>query len=214
VPELPIRVIVADDHPIVLRGLQQLFESEPGFQVTAVCRNGDEALTAARRGDADVMVLDLRMPGRNGLDVMRTIAAERLPCRVVLLTATLRDADVTEVVQLGARGLVLKASNPETLLDCVKSVRRGEQWIDRAAVSRVLDHAVRTATGQPTAVPLTPRELEIVRMLAEGLRNKEIGEKLFITEGTVKLHLHHIYEKAGVDGRLELVLWAQQKGIV
>jgi DNA-binding NarL/FixJ family response regulator len=213
-PEAPIRVIVADDHPIVLRGLQQLFESVAGFEVAALCRDGDEAIAAARREQADVLVLDLRMPGRSGLDVMRTVTAEKLPCRIVLLTATLRDAQVTEVVQLGARGLVLKESNPDTLIECVRRVRRGERWIDRAALTRVLDHAVRAAGGPLPGGSLTPRELEIVRMLAEGLRNKEIGEKLFITEGTVKLHLHHIYEKAGVDGRLELVLWAQQKGLV
>ena len=211
-PDPNIRVIVADDHPIVLNGLQQLFEHEDGFEVAACCRNGDEALDAVRKGNADVLVLDLRMPGMSGLDVMRAMADEHLKCQIVLLTATLRDSQVTEVLQGGAKGLVFKESNPDVLLECVRQVSRGEQWVDRAALTRLLDHAVRG--GRTTGPPLTPRETEIVRMLSEGLRNREIAAKLFITESTVKLHLHHIYEKVGVDGRLELVLWAQEKGLV
>lgn len=213
-PDEPIRVALVDDHPIVLRGLQQLFESEAGFAVVACCRDGAEALAAARRGDADVLVLDLRMPGVGGLDVLRAIAAEHLACRVVVLTATLRDAQVTEVLQLGAKGLVLKESTPETLIECVRRVQRGEQWVDRAAMARGLDHAVRTGPGAPPGASLTPRELEVVRMVAQGLRNREIAERLFISEGTVKIHLHNTYDKLGVDGRLELLLYAQEKGLV
>jgi len=214
-PETQIRIIVADDHPIVLRGLEQLFRSESGFEVVACCRDGADALAAVRRGGVDILVLDLRMPGMDGLAVLRTIAAEHLPCRVVLLTATLRDAQVTEVIQLGAKGLVLKESTPEALIDCVRRVHRGEQWIDRAAMTRGLEHAVRTGPGGPaTPAALTPREIEVVKMVAQGLRNREIAEKLFISEGTVKIHLHNTYDKLGVDGRLELLLYAQEKGIV
>src|SRR5262245_28356283 len=123
-PDAPIKVVLADDHPIVLSGLRQLFEGAPGFRVTACCQTGEEALTAVRSGNADVLVLDLRMPGQSGLDVLRTLKAEGLPCQVVMLTATLRDAQVTEVVQLGAKGLVLKESTPEVILDCVRTVHR------------------------------------------------------------------------------------------
>ena len=214
-PDPSIRVIVADDHPIVLHGLRDLFESEPGFEVAAMCRSGEEALEAVRTANADVLVLDLLMPGRSGLDVMRDLAAQGATCRVVLLTAALRDTQVTEVVQLGAKGLVLKESTPDVLLECVRRVQRGERWIDRAALNQMLDQAVRENDGDGMlGLPLTPREREIVRMLAEGMRNKDMAEQLFISEGTVKLHLHHIYEKAGVEGRLELVLWAQRNGLV
>jgi len=209
-----IRVVLADDHPIVLHGLRQLFESEEDFQVQACCRNGDEVLSALRQRRPDVLILDLRMPGLNGLDVMRRMDDEKLTCPVILLTATLRDAQVTEVIEFGVKGLVLKESTPDVLLECVRKVHQGESWIDRAALTKVLDQAVRAASSGGPGGPFTPRESEIVRMLAEGLRNKEIADKLFVTEGTIKLHLHHIYEKAGVDGRLELVLWAQQQGLV
>lgn len=212
--DLPTRVIVADDHPIVLRGLQQLFDGEEGFEVVACGRDGGEALAAVRRCGADILVLDLRMPGMGGLDVLRAIASEHLACRVVVLTATLQDAQVTEVLQLGARGLVLKESAPEALLECVRHVQRGEQWIDRAAMTRGLDHAMRTRAAAAAGTTLTPREREVVRMVAQGMRNREIADKLFISEGTVKIHLHNTYDKLGVDGRLELLLYAQENGLV
>ena len=216
-PDTPIRVILVDDHPIVLHGLKQLFEHEKDFEVLACCPDGQSALDAVRAQPADVVVLDLRMPGMTGLDVMRTIAAEHLPVKVVLLTAALRDAQVTEVIQLGAKGLVLKESMPEMLLECVRRVHRGEQWIDRAALTRAVDEGDRggsAAPATPAGSTLTPRELEVVRMVAQGLRNREIAEKLSISEGTVKIHLHNTYDKLGVDGRLELLLYAQQRGLV
>ena len=133
----------------------------------------------------------------------------------MLLTATIQDDEVVEATKLGVTGLVLKESSPDTLLKCVRRVNRGEQWIDRETVT----HAFQTVVGRETgsrevAQTLTPREIEIVRMMAEGLRNRAIGERLGISEGTVKVHLHNVYEKLGLDGRLELVLYAQQKGVV
>jgi DNA-binding NarL/FixJ family response regulator len=214
-PDASIRLAIADDHPIVLQGLQQLFARHPGFEVLASCKDGDEALAAVRRGGIDVLVLDLRMPGRDGLGVLRQMAAESLKCQVVLLTAVLQDADVAEVVRLGARGLVLKESPPEALIDCVRRVHAGEQWIDQATLTRAFDHEVRRDGGRRAAgATLTPREREIVRMVAQGLRNRDVGERLFISEGTVKIHLHNVYEKLGVDGRLELVLYAQEAGLI
>lgn len=212
---MPIRVILADDHPIVLHGLQQLFERHPEFAVVSCCPDGNSALDAVRRMHPDVLVLDLRMPGTSGLDVLRTITAERLATRSVLLTAAIRDEDAVQAVQLGAMGIVLKDSQPEALLDCVRRVYRGEQWIDRDTLDRALGtvHRREISTAQPTT-PLTPREIEIVRMVAQGLRNRVIAERLSISEGTVKVHLHNIYEKFSVDGRLELVLLAQDKGLI
>lgn len=213
-PEAAIRVILVDDHPIVLHGLAGLFERAGGFDVVATCADGATALAAARRGGADVMVLDLRMPGQSGIDVLRAVQAEKLRCRVVLLTAALRDAEAAEIAKLGAKGLVLKESAPEVLVSCVRKVHQGEQWFDRATMARAFDRVVRSGAAAPSGAALTPRELEIVRMIAQGLRNREIGQRLFISEGTVKIHLHNTYEKLGVDGRLELLLYAQEKGLI
>jgi len=212
---VPISVILVDDHPIVLQGLQQLFERQADFTVSSICSNAETALRAVRASRPDVLVLDLRMPGRSGLDLLRDLKSEKLDCRCVLLTATIRDDEVVEATRLGVTGLVLKESSPDTLLKCVRRVNRGERWIDQETVT----HAFQTVVGRETgsrevAQTLTPREIEIVKMMAEGLRNRAIGDRIGISEGTVKVHLHNVYEKLGLDGRLELVLYAQQKGVV
>jgi DNA-binding NarL/FixJ family response regulator len=211
----PIRLVLADDHAIVLHGLKRLFEGHPDFRVVECCVDGEGAIGAARDDTCDVLVLDLRMPGRTGLDVLKTLAAEKRRCRTVLLTAAISDDDVVEAVRLGAWGVVLKESSPETLLECVRRVYRGEQWIDRETMTRAFGHAMqREAAMREASRILTPREIEIVRMIAQGLRNRVIAERLSISEGTVKIHLHNVYEKLGIDGRLELMLYAQEKGLV
>jgi two-component system nitrate/nitrite response regulator NarL len=155
------------------------------------------------------------MPGQDGVDVLRTLAAEQIPCKSVLLTAAVRDEEVVEAVKCGVMGIVLKESPADVLLNCVRTVARGESWIERDTVTRAFRTIVgREPVPEPAEGTLTPREVEMVRMVAQGLRNKAIAERLAISEGTVKVHLHNIYEKLGVDGRLELVLCAQRKGIV
>ncbi len=200
---MSIRVVLVDDHPIVLQGLQHLFERHDEFAVVACCPDAESALATVRADPPDVLVLDLRMPGPTGLDLLRTIFNEQIPCRTVLLTAAISDEQVLDAVKLGAAGLVLKESAPETLLECVRKVHAGEQWIDRDTVTRALSSVLdREAAETEASHTLTPREIEIVRMVAQGLRNRVIAERLSISEGTVKVHLHNIYEKFGVDGRL------------
>jgi DNA-binding NarL/FixJ family response regulator len=211
---MAIRVAIADDHPIVLQGLQQLFERHADFEVVCCSSNGAAALADIRTHRPDVLVLDLRMPEMSGLDVLRTLAAEAVRVHTVLLTAAVADEDVTEAVRLGARGLILKESPPEALLDCVRRVYRGEQWLERETVTRAFQRVLERESSAPgVSTVLTPRETEIVRMVAQGLRNKVIAERLSISEGTVKVHLHNIYDKFGIDGRLELLLIAKEKGI-
>jgi len=208
-----VRLILVDDHPIVLDGLQQLLQRQPDFTVIAACPNADAAMAAIKKEKPDVLVLDLRMPGVNGLEFLRQLADAGHSCRSVLLTAAIEDAEVTEAVRLGVSGLVMKDSTPDTLVQCVRKVNAGGQWLDHEIVNRAFKSQLdRDAAVRDTA--LTPREIEIVRMVAEGLRNKAIAERLSISEGTVKVHLHNIYEKLGVDGRLELTLVAQQKKLV
>lgn len=212
---MPIRIAIADDHAIVLHGLKRLLDGEPEFQVVGCCANGQDALTAARGGGVDVLLLDVRMPGLSGIDVLRTMSHERLKVPTILLTAAVSDADAVEGLRLGARGIVLKESSPDSLLECIRRVARGEQWIDSETMSRAVDAmARRESYASDASRALTARELEIVRMIAQGLRNKAIAERLSISEGTVKIHLHNVYEKLGLDGRLELMLHAQKQGLV
>jgi DNA-binding NarL/FixJ family response regulator len=209
-----IRLILADDHSIVLDGLRRLFESERDFEVVCCAADGNAALNAVRSRPCDVLVLDLKMPVRSGLEVLQVMAEEHIRCRTVLLTAALKDEEVVEALRLGATGVVLKESEPEALLECVRRVHQGDQWIDRETLSRAFGRVMmRESATREAGRSLTPRELEIVRMIAQGLRNKAVAERLSISEGTVKIHLHNIYEKLGVDGRLALVLFAQEKGL-
>lgn len=213
-PNSAIRVVLADDHAIVLHGLESLFLAHSGFRVMACCRDGAAALDAVRRGGVDVLVIDLRMPGLSGVDVQRAIVTEGLRCRTVVLTAAHTDSELIELVQLGTHGIVLKESSPDALVDCVRRVHRGERTVPQTLVDRVrLRQLQRTTTGADDSA-LTARERDIVRLVALGRRNKAVAEALSITEGTVKIHLHNIYRKLDVEGRLELLLWAQEHGVV
>ena len=211
----PIRIALVDDHPIVLQGLRLLFERQPDFWLVASFTDADSAFVGVQSNPPDVLVLDLRMRGKSGLDLLRMMAAEQVRCRSVLLTANIVDAELVEAMKLGVTGVVLKESPPDALLECIRQVHGGLQWIDRDMASRALRSVLHSQEqAQRAAAARTPRELEIVRMASEGLRNRGIAERLSISEGTVKVHLHNIYDKLGVEGRLEMVLYAQQKGLL
>jgi two-component system, NarL family, nitrate/nitrite response regulator NarL len=214
-PDQPIRLVLVDDHPIILHGLQRLFESEADIEVVRTCSKVDDAVAAVRTTSPDVLVLDLKMQDGHGLDVLRALKAEGKSCPTVILTAAMRDDELTAAMALGVAGIVLKEAPPASLVDCVRDVHRGTRRIDVDALTRsVARGRPRPQAPDERTPPLTPRETEIVRLVAQGLRNKELAQRLSITEGTVKIHLHNIYDKLGVDGRLELVLSAQQKGLV
>jgi two-component system nitrate/nitrite response regulator NarL len=212
---MPIRLIVADDHPLILDALQQLFHLEEDFQLLACCRNGTETLQAVKDSQPDVLILDIRMPGQDGLAVLRAMRQEHSPTRVVLLTAGLEEHEVLEAIRLGAQGVVLKEMASHLLVQCVRKVHAGGHWVERHSVSRALETMLRhqDSTRNVTGL-LTSRELEIVRLAAKGLRNKSIANTLSISEGTVKIHLHNIFKKLSIDSRLGLTLYARDKGLV
>jgi DNA-binding NarL/FixJ family response regulator len=210
-----IQVVLADDHRVVLEGLEQLLRHEPGFAVVAACIDGIETLEAVRRLRPDVLVLDLRMPRLDGVGVLREMRREDLPTRVVVLTAGIDEQQMVDAVRLGARGVVLKEMASRLLVQCLHKVHAGETWLETRSAAAALEALMRreTATAEWSQL-LTPREMLLVRMIARGLRNKEIGDELHIGEGTVKTHLHNIYRKLGVDGRLALLRAATDKGLV
>jgi DNA-binding NarL/FixJ family response regulator len=211
---MTVRLVLADDHRIILEGLEQLFQREKDFEVMATATTGEEALTAVRKHHPDVLVLDIRMPNGDGLSVLRQIHTEKLPTRVVLLTATLDEDEVLEAMQNGVSGLVLKESAAVGLVQTVRRVQRGERALEPSLVSRALDRLAQREDAKKIAEVLSKRETEIVKMVAAGLRNKEIAFKLSIGEGTVKTHLHTIYEKLGVHGRVELTMYAYERGLI
>jgi len=211
---MSVRLVLADDHPLVLDGLEQLFRLEPDLEVVARCRDGHETLKAVREHQPDVLILDIKMPGRDGLSVLRAIRDEGLATETVLLTAALDDDQLVDAVGLGVRGVVLKESAPRAIISAIREVRAGGSYLEGRAVSRALQKLVRReVTVRDAQRALTPRELEIVRMAASGARNRDIAERLSITEGTVKIHFHNIYEKLEIDSRVGLALWARDQGI-
>lgn len=210
---MPIDVVLADDHPIVLAGLETLFGRVRDITVVASCSDGVAALQAVQAYRPDVLVLDFRMPRLDGLGVLRTLHRDKAKTRAILLAVNLDRAEMAEAVRLGVRGIVLKEMAPAVIVKCVREVYAGKQWLDPPAAASTADRPSGTATAQAMDA-LTPRELEVVRAVGEGLRNKEIAEKLSITEGTVKIHLHAVYDKLKLDGRTALILQMKALGLL
>jgi two-component system nitrate/nitrite response regulator NarL len=207
-----IRLVLADDHPIVLDGLVQLFSMEKDFDVVAWVTTGEEALQAVRKLLPDILVLDLRMPGLDGFAVLRQMKREELPTRPVVLTA-LDNGQGFEALRLGARGIVLKDMAPRLLVQCVRAVHAGRQWVEKGVATHAADTLLKREAGiRVMAEVLTPREIEVAQMIASGRSSKVIANELAISEGTAKLHLHHVYEKLNLDGRVALVRYMQSQG--
>ena len=210
-----IRIVLADDHPIVLNGLDHLFSFEPDIRVVARCTTGPEALDAVRHHRPEVVVADLRMPKMSGLELLHALNQDQLPTRVVLLPAHIEEDEILQAMRGRVGGIVLKESAPRQIVGCVRKVALGEQWLDGQVSRRALDRMLRRESGAiRAAAVLTPREIEIVRMVARGLRNREIAESLFVTEGTVKVHLHSVFEKLAIRSRMQLGIYAREQKLV
>jgi DNA-binding NarL/FixJ family response regulator len=205
-----IDVVLADDHPIVLAGLETLFSRARDISVVASCSDGVAALQAVQAYRPDVLVLDFHMPRLDGLGVLRALHRDKSSTRAILLAVNLEREEMAEAVRLGVRGIVLKEMAPTVVVKCVREIHAGKQWLEPPAPALPPDRP-RATTPQMLEI-LTPRELEVVRAVGEGLRNKEIADKLSITEGTVKIHLHAVYDKLKLDGRTALILQLKALG--
>jgi DNA-binding NarL/FixJ family response regulator len=212
---MPIRLAVADDHAIVLDGLEHILGVESDFEIVARCNGGREAIEAVRTKNPDVIVLDLRMPDVDGLSVMRVMRDERSTTKVVLLTAGLDEREVTEAIRMGVGGVVLKVMASRLLVQCIRKVHAGGQWIEKESVGRAIQKMLTTEDSMNRhARILSSRELDVIKMIGRGLRNKQIAEQLFISEATVKIHLHNIYSKLNLGSRVELSIYARDKGLI
>jgi two-component system nitrate/nitrite response regulator NarL len=202
----PIRILIADDHAIFRDGLKRLLATQEDFHVIAEASDGKEAIALAIELQPDVLLLDLAMPRVPGMEVLRELGHQELPLRIILLTAAIQPFAVTSALQLGARGIVLKASPPELLLKSIRAVCEGQFWVGSEPVPGWARGA------QPsTDFGLTSREVEIISAIKEGNSNREIAGKLAISEETVKRHLSNIYGKLGVSSRLELAVLASEQ---
>lgn len=210
-----IRLVLADEHPIVLEGLARVFRAERDFRVVARCQTGAETLAAVRAHRPHLLVLDPHLPVANGVSVLQQLQREHPTTKAILFAASLSDTEAIEALRLGVRGMVLKEQPPEQLVRCARKVHAGGQWIEKTAIGNALQTLLRREAGtREIATVLTPREVELVRMVAHGLGNETIAQRLLISPGTVKVHLHHVYRKLKLAGRVQLMLYAQQKQLL
>jgi len=215
-----IRIVVADDHPIFRDGLCRLLALEEDFEVVAQAQDGRQVLDVLQQHEPDILLLDLKMPGLDGLATLQRLQAAKNKTRVIVLTASDDKNEFVQAMKLGTSGIVLKQTATELLIKSIRKVHAGEIWLDSHTTAAVIrqfvanDEAPMAAPVQAAAPrerersPLSQREREIVALVAQGFKNKEMAEKMFISEQTVKNHLHNIFDKLGVSDRLELALYA------
>ncbi len=202
---LAIRIILADDHPLIRAGIRRFLEAQPDLNIVAEASNGEEALRLVRELEPDVLVLDMEMPNLDGLDVAQRIRAEGLPVRILALSAYDDAAYVSGLWETGAAGYITKEKPPSLIIEAIRAVARGEgRWF--VAPANQLDSVDR--------LNISERELEVLQLIAKGYSNNRIGEELFISENTVKNHVRSLYAKLDISSARELVAWAWQQGLV
>jgi two-component system nitrate/nitrite response regulator NarL len=207
---IKIKLLIADDHAIFRDALRTLLNSEEEITIVGEAQNGAECIKMLGKLKPDILLLDLHMPDKDGFAVLQEVNFDTLPTRVIVLTAAEDDRDLVRAMRLGARGVVLKESAIDLLVKSIHRVHAGEIWLDGHMTAEVINaFSASSKSGARSKKPLlSDREMEVVQLIAQGCQNKEIGTKLFISEQTVKNHLHNIFDKLGVSDRLELALYA------
>jgi DNA-binding NarL/FixJ family response regulator len=215
---MTVRVVLADDQALVRRGFRLILEAEADLEVVAEAEDGQQAIDAVRRHQPAVVLMDIQMPGLDGLEATRRILGDAgNETRVLILTTFERDEYVFQALQLGASGFLLKTAPPEDLVTAVRVVARGEALLSPSVTRRVIQELARQQRHVPRSPDLdrlTPRELEVLRLVAEGLSNAEIAARLYLSEATVKTHTSNVLAKLGLRDRVQAVIFAYKQNII
>jgi len=204
-----IRILIADDHPVVREGLSGMLAGQSGFEVIGLAAEGDTAVKLHGSLAPDVTLMDLQMPGLDGVGAIKAINAQQPSARILVLTTYDADADILRAIEAGATGYLLKDAPREELFRAIRAAARGDSVLAPAVAARLM-----TRIQAPAAENLSAREIEVLKWVAKGASNKEIGKSLHMSTATVKTHLVHIYGKLGVDDRTAAVTTALEKGII
>jgi DNA-binding NarL/FixJ family response regulator len=211
-----IRIVIVDDQAMVRAGLRMVVESDPGMEVVGEAADGRDAIAVARRTRPDIVLMDISMPRLDGLSATRELLAAPSPPKVITLTTFDTDENLWAALRAGTSGFLLKVSPPEQLIEAIKVVHAGDALLDPAVTSRVIASFAGRAepTPSPRLAELTPRELEVLRLLARGLTNAEIAGSLYVGEATVKTHVARVLMKLGLRDRAQAVVFAYESGVV
>ena len=207
-----IRLLIADDHPIIIAGLKTLLRGTE-YEIVCEVAEGDGVAAAVAEVAPDVIILDQQMPGKNGVEIYSELRAAGSEVPIVLLTGNISEDSALRAIEAGVDGLVLKHTAPDQLVTCLNEVRQGRRWIDQGLLQRALGKALERKEKAAFLGSLSPREQEIVKLLAANLRSNEIAEQLGISLGTVKVHLHNVYGKLGLNDRTDLMQLIRDAGL-
>ena len=208
-----IRILIVDDHDIVREGQRALIETELGMELVGEAKNGIEAVELAERLQPDVILMDLHMPKKDGVEAITEIKGENPESRILVLTSFNEDENVYAAIKAGAMGYLLKDSSPQKILKSIRKIYQGETSIGPRIAQKLMREIQRTTDCPPTEEPLTTREMEVIKLIAKGLSNQEIAEKLVISERTARTHITHILGKLHLANRTQAAIYALREGL-
>jgi DNA-binding NarL/FixJ family response regulator len=212
---MSIKLVAADPHPLSLLGLEQLLKDEGGIELVATCNSATQLLKDVVRHEPDILVVDINLPDRNGLELINELKNSSLDVKVVILTVEMDDEQTIDALKYGVKGVVLKNMPAHLLVQCIQKVAAGGLWMEKESIGHAFEKMLHREAGmRRLSTILTARETEVMRAVAGGLSNQQIAEKLIVSEGTVKIHVHNIYKKLGINNRVDLTLYAQKRGLV
>jgi len=212
---MAVTLVAADPHPLSLLGLAQLLNSEPNLTLLASCTTAAETVQAVMQHQPDLLVIDINLPDRSGLELINELKNSSLDVKIVILTTAMDDDQTIEALRFGVKGVVLKDMPSHLLMQCLQKVATGGLWMEKESIGHAFEKMLHREAGmRRLATILTARETEVMRCVASGLSNQQIAEELIVREGTVKIHVHNIYRKLGISNRVDLTLYAQKRGLV